>query len=236
LQIVREENQFINHRLQTHLYQCVRYYAKSKDKKKSDKGQKRKVEVNEELLAEVINVSALRDQMQSTIDKLKEDYTKNLSLRSASGSIESLPITFEGKNYILQELAQVVRKNPKTVVINMTAFPQVIPTVIQAITKSGMNLNPQQDGTSLFIPIPKVTKEHRETLSKNAKALFIRSRDNIKDVQNKFLKTIKNKEKDGLAKDISQIVSEYVDYTASEHISTAEKIMEAKQQELLKDT
>lgn len=71
------------------------------------------------------------------------------------GSIESLPISFEGKDYVLQDLAQVVRKNPKTVVINMSAFPQVIPTVIQAISKSGMNLSPQQDGTTLFIPIPK---------------------------------------------------------------------------------
>lgn len=66
-----------------------------------------------------------------------------------------LPITYEGKDYTLQDVAQVVRKNPKTVVINMAAFPQVIPTVVQAISKSGMNLNPQQDGTTLFVPIPK---------------------------------------------------------------------------------
>jgi ribosome recycling factor len=72
-----------------------------------------------------------------------------------TGSVETLTVSFEGKEYELQELAQIVRKNPKTIVINMTAFPQAIQAALQSIEKSGMNLNPQQDGTTLFIPIPK---------------------------------------------------------------------------------
>lgn len=72
-----------------------------------------------------------------------------------TGSIESLEIQFDGKEYTLQELAEVVRKDPKTVVINMSVFPQAIPDTLKAINKSGLNLNPQQDGTTLFIPIPK---------------------------------------------------------------------------------
>lgn len=62
---------------------------------------------------------------------------------------------FDGKEHTLQELAQIVRKSPKTIVINMTVFPQAIPAVLKAIEKSGMNLNPQQDGTTLFVPIPR---------------------------------------------------------------------------------
>jgi ribosome recycling factor len=72
-----------------------------------------------------------------------------------TGSIETLPVSLEGKEYELQELAQIVRKNPKTIVINMSSFPQAIPAALQSISKSGMNLNPQQDGTTLFIPVPK---------------------------------------------------------------------------------
>jgi ribosome recycling factor len=36
----------------------------------------------------------------------------------------------------------------------MSSFPQAIPNVLQAIQVSGMNLNPQQDGTTIFIPVP----------------------------------------------------------------------------------
>lgn len=72
-----------------------------------------------------------------------------------TGSIETLPVSLDGKEYELQELAQIVRKNPKMIVINMTSFPQAIPAALQSIAKSGMNVNPQQDGTTLFVPIPK---------------------------------------------------------------------------------
>lgn len=71
------------------------------------------------------------------------------------GALESLPVTFEGDEYVLQDLAQIVRKNPKTIILNMISFPQAIPAVLESLKASGMNLNPQQDKTSIFIPIPK---------------------------------------------------------------------------------
>lgn len=64
-------------------------------------------------------------------------------------------VNLDGKEHTLQELAQIVRKNPKTIVLNMSVFPQAIPAALKAIQKSGMNLNPQQDGTTVYIPVPK---------------------------------------------------------------------------------
>lgn len=71
------------------------------------------------------------------------------------GALDSLPVTFEGDEYVVQDLAQIVRKNPKTIILNMSSFPLAIPAVLESLKSSGMNLNPQQDKTSIFIPIPK---------------------------------------------------------------------------------
>jgi ribosome recycling factor len=70
------------------------------------------------------------------------------------GSIETIKVKFEGSDHALNELAQVARKNPKTLIVNCSSVPQAIPNILQAIKQSGMNLSPQQDGTTLFIPIP----------------------------------------------------------------------------------
>lgn len=207
-----------------------RNYAKGKDKKK-DKN--KKVTVNEEELNAVINVETMKHQMQSAIDNMKEDYIKNVSLRSTTGSLENLTVTYEGQENTLQELAQIIRKNPKTIVVNMTAFPQVIPNALEAIQKSGMNLNPQQDGTTLFIPIPKVTKEHREILAKSAKSIFVKCRDSIKDVQSKYNRTIKNKEKGGLSQDTSQASQNQVNSVGEQFVAQAQKIYQDKEAELL---
>ena len=93
--------------------------------------------------------------MLKSIENLQNDYIAHLSLRSTTGSMEKIKVHFEGDDYPLEELAQISRKNPKNIIVNMSAFPTAIPATLEALQKSGMNLNPQQDGTTLFIPIPK---------------------------------------------------------------------------------
>lgn len=215
-----------NHQI---LISTQRFYAKGKDKKK-DKISKGKVEINESQMKEFVDLDQLNNQMQKHLQGLKDEFVKNLSLRSTSGAIETLTVIVEGKEHELQELAQISRKNPKTVIVNMIAFPQTIPDVLKAIEKSGMNLNPQQDGTTLFIPIPKVTKEHRENLSKNAKTLFIKCRDNIKDVQNSQIKKLKRK--DDLPKDDIFTIQNQITALANKYISEGEKMLASKQNEL----
>jgi ribosome recycling factor len=207
----------------------TRHYAKSKDKKK-EKG-KSKVAINESELSEALNVESLKNQMQKALDLLKNDFLKHLSVRTNAGSIEGLPIEFDGKTHTLQELAQIVRKNPKMLVVNMSVFPQAIPAALKAIEKSGMNLNPQQDGTTLYIPVPKVTTEHRENLAKSAKTLFIKCRDSIRDVQVKQVKSLKKKDK--LSQDTARNFEQQVIAIADGFISEAEKILESKQKELI---
>lgn len=206
----------------------TRQYSKSKDKKKEKKPHK--IEINEQQLSEVFNYQGVKGQMENTIKHMHEDFVKQLSLRSASLAIEKLRVNVDGKEHELQQLAQISRKNPKTVVVNMIGFPQLIPDVLLAIDNSGMNLNPQQDGTTLFIPIPKVTKEHRENLSKNAKSLFIKCRDALKDLQNKTIKKVKNKK---ISEDEMYSIQNQITAMTDKYVGEATKILEAKQKELL---
>lgn len=211
---------------------CITYrnYAKNKDRGKDKKG-KAKVIVNATEMSELISVDKLKDRCMASIDKMKDDFAKNLSLRSTTGSIDSLIVKFEGKDYELQELAQIVRKNPKTIVINFSSFPQAIPDALKSIQNSGLNLNPQQDGTTLFVPVPKVTKEHREALAKNAKALYIKCRDNIKDVQNDYLKKVKKAE--SVSEDMIFSVSKQISAMCDEFQNNAKAVYEAKHEELV---
>lgn len=210
--------------------QFTRNYAKGKDKGK-DKSKKLKVEVNEEQLSSVVNLEKLKAQMEKSLATMKDEFVKNLSLRSSTGAIETLKVSVDGKECELQELGQVIRKNPKTIVINLLGFPQLIPQVLIALNKSGMNLNPQQDGTTIFVPVPKITKEHRENLAKNAKALFIKCRDGVKDVQNNQLKKLKsNKE---ISSDLNHQIQNQIISVADLYIVEADKLLQIKQSELL---
>ena len=78
---------------------------------------------------------------------------------------DEVSVHFEGDNYPLKEIASISKKDPKKVVIDASAFPQASVNIMKALRDSGMNLNPQQDGLTIFVPIPKVTKEFREKLA-----------------------------------------------------------------------
>ncbi|EDW30208.1 GL22438 [Drosophila persimilis] len=104
---------------------------------------------------------------------------------------------------------------------------------MRAIAKSGMNLNPQQDGTTLFIPIPKVSKVHRENLSKNAKALFVKYRDAIRNVQNDHIRKLKKQPDVG--QDDAFAAQTQVTAIGDKFIAEADKLLASKQKELLGD-
>ncbi|GAB0098626.1 Ribosome recycling factor [Sergentomyia squamirostris] len=210
--------------------QMSQQLCKSKDRKKEQK-KPAKVEINEDLLREHTKYDVLMGQMQKALENLKEEYIRNISLRSAAGALEELKVKVDGKEHKLQELGQIVRKNPQVIVINLSGFPQTIPAVLTTLQKSGMNLNPQQDGTTLFVTIPPVTKEHRENLAKGAKALFVKCRDTIRTAQNDTVKKIKRSS--DISEDDSFSIQHQLVALGDKFVAEAEKIHEIKHKELL---
>lgn len=75
-----------------------------------------------------------------------------------------------------------------------------------------------------------MTKEHRENLAKNAKQLFVKCKDHIKDLQNKEMKQLKKK--DGVSEDSLRSVEQQIKAMADVYVGEAEKILEGKQKEL----
>lgn len=66
-----------------------RFYAKGKSRGGSDGKNKKKTvtSVNENELAEIVAVDTMKVQMQKALDMLKDEYIRNLSLRSTTGKI-----------------------------------------------------------------------------------------------------------------------------------------------------
>ncbi|XP_060075087.1 ribosome-recycling factor, mitochondrial-like [Ylistrum balloti] len=166
-----------------------------------------------------------RVQLQWQCDHLKEQYLTQLGLRTTPSSYESLVVTLDKSHTVpLNQLAQVIQKSPQLIQINMDASPQYVKEVKTALMKSGLNINPQQEGTSLFITTPKVTREHRENLAKNAQKLFNDTKEKMVGFQAKQLKTAKRNDDKNLDAEIRKLYQEY--------LKKAESMMTKKQKDL----
>lgn len=49
---------------------------------------KSKVVINENQLSEVVNIETMKSQLQKSLDQLKEDFIKHVSLRSTTGTVD----------------------------------------------------------------------------------------------------------------------------------------------------
>jgi ribosome recycling factor len=218
--------------LQPHsgILSCCRSYAK----KGKDKGGKlhKKITLTSEQLEGLVSMEKVQEEFDHVLEDLKDKFIHQLSVRTTQGVFDKLIIKTPDGNLPLIQLGQVVQKSPQLLTINMAPSPQYITHVKAALEESGLNINPQQDGTSLFIPLPKVTKEHRENLSKGAKALSEKSKKHLRDIYSKYSKTIKNT-KEGYASDIITAADDMVQDLMHEMVHKVEEMTKAKQQDLL---
>lgn len=209
----------------------VRGYAKRSQGKPQRGGKVKTALLTDEELADIINISHYHRELNEAAEKLKQDFFKHMSIHSIAGSIDTLIVNIEDGEYPLNELAQISKKNPSLIAINMAGFPEGLKPVLQAINESGMGINPQQEGTMLYLPVPKITREHRENMAKNAKSLFVKAKEEVRHIQNYYVKEAKNKT--DLSEDLVHSAVSQIMGIAEQCVISMEKVMKLKQQELL---
>uniref|UniRef100_A0A0B6ZY78 Ribosome-recycling factor, mitochondrial n=1 Tax=Arion vulgaris TaxID=1028688 RepID=A0A0B6ZY78_9EUPU len=214
----------------SYILSVCRTYA-SKGKNKGGKSHK-KIVLSQEQLEGLINLEEVKKEFDDVLDDLKDKFIHQLTVRTTQGVFDNLVIKTPDGNFPLIQLGQVIQKSAQLLTINMTPSPQYITHVKAALEQSGLNINPQQDGTSLFIPLPKVTKEHRENMAKNAKSLSEKSKKHLRDVYSKYSKKIKNV-KEGHPSDIVSAADDMVQDLMHEMTNKVEEMTTAKQQELM---
>ena len=134
----------------------------------------------------------------------------------------------------MNEIASLSKKDPKKVIIDASAFPQAATNIMTAIRDSGMNLNPQQEGLTIYVPIPKVTKEFREKLAAGAKKKLTESKDSFRKVQNKYIKKVSESELSGeVSKDDARAASDAIKSITDNFMSLGDQLCANKCKDIL---
>ncbi len=93
-------------------------------------------------------------------------------------------------------------------IIDLIDAPEYAKAVYDTVVNSKLNSNPSLDKTTIYLPIAKITREHRETLSTTAKVKSEAAIKKIRDVESKALRKAKEHKKAN--KDLIFNVSQYV--------------------------
>ncbi|PIK45424.1 putative ribosome-recycling factor, mitochondrial isoform X2 [Apostichopus japonicus] len=202
--------------------------------KMAKKGKKHKAKVNVTSSADpnILDLNAVNGEMQKVLENLQQEFVKTLTLRTSHGALDHIQVTTKDGKFPLNNLAQISSKTPTTLSINMSSFPQALDSAVKALQNSGMNLNPQVQGAVITVPIPKVTKEHRETLAKTAKSICDKAKVNLRNVRGNFLTKIK-KSKSDTSKDVIFQLEKQLQQVLDNHNGKADEMLTAKSKELI---
>ncbi|XP_029470264.1 ribosome-recycling factor, mitochondrial isoform X2 [Rhinatrema bivittatum] len=205
----------------------------TKKSKAKGKGQvEAKVNINTSLVEDIIDLEEVKKDMQAVMESLKEDFSKNLSIRSSPGALDHISVTTKDGKFPLNQLGQISVKSPQLLVINMAGFPENTAAAVKALRESRMNLNPEVDGTIIRVPVPKVTREHRENLAKLAKQLTNKGKESLRRVRSSAMVDVK-KAKSTVSEDVIKLIEKQIQQMADGSMVEMDKQLTTKTKELL---
>ncbi|XP_078282116.1 ribosome-recycling factor, mitochondrial isoform X2 [Rhinoraja longicauda] len=155
-----------------------------------------------------------------------------LATKKTKGALDHITVTTSEGKFPLNHLGQVSMKSPQLILVNMTSFPETTVAVTQAIRESGMNLNPEVDGTLIRVPIPKVTREHRENLTKLAKQITNKSKESLRKLRTNAIAQVK-KSKESVSEDTIRLLEKQIQQMVEDIAADMDKHLVAKTKELL---
>lgn len=188
--------------------------------------------INSALVEDIISLDEVKMDMNAALDALKEDFKRNLRIRTSPGALDHIVVTTEDGKFPLNQLAQISMKSPQLIMVNMSSFPEATAAAARALRQSSMNLNPEADGTVIKVPVPKITREHRENLAKLAKQFSDKTKDSVRRVRSNAITQVK-RAKEGHSEDTIHLVEKRIQQMADSVTLDIDQLLSAKTKELL---
>ncbi|XP_039362546.1 ribosome-recycling factor, mitochondrial isoform X1 [Mauremys reevesii] len=238
-----------------HQTMLTRHLATKKAKAKGKGQTQARVNINAALVEDIVSLGEVNGEMQAVVEALREEFGKNLTIRTSPGALDHITVTTKDGKFPLNQLGQISLKSPQLIIVNMASFPENTAAAIKAIRESGMNLNPEVDGIIIRVPVPKfsspekpsdtlstihktfthvrrVTREHRESLARHARQLTNKAKDSLRKVRSNAVNQVK-KAKSTVSEDTIKLVEKQIQQMADDTAAEMDKLLAGKTKELL---
>lgn len=208
-----------------------------KASKKSNKLIRPKVPLDVGEMSQVIPMDVYNSKSDMIVDDFKTHLEKNLTTRATTTSLETLKISLEGLSEPLElrDIAQISMKGSNLIVINLSPLPEAVKPTMNALNELG-NMNPQCEVNNIFVPIPRVTREHREHLVSLAKQSASSTKDKLKALFSEFsskAKSLKMSKSGGVSEDLIHNTVENLKFDMNKRLVEIDKLLETKTNQLL---
>ncbi|MGA9852388.1 MAG: ribosome recycling factor [Gammaproteobacteria bacterium] len=172
-------------------------------------------------------------RMHKSVETLKDALARLRTGRAHTSLLDHLRVSYYGSEVPLNQVANVTAGDARTLII--TPWEKQMVTVIEkAIMTSGLDLTPATAGNVIRVPMPQLTEERRREIIKVARqeteAARVAVRNVRRDANTELKAWLKDKK---ITEDQERRAQEDIQKLTDRHIADIDKILAAKEAELL---
>jgi ribosome recycling factor len=179
------------------------------------------------------DIDDLQRRMDSALDVLKKEFQ---GLRTGRASVHLLePVTVEayGSTMTLNQVASISVPEPRMITVQVWD-KGLSQAVERAIRDSGLGLNPAAAGQLIRVPIPALSAERRQELTKVAHRYAEQARVAVRNVRRDGMDMLKRMERDHeLSEDEHKLWADEIQALTDKHVKTVDELLQHKDAEIL---
>jgi ribosome recycling factor len=175
----------------------------------------------------------LRRRMDGALDALRREFGGLRTGRASVHLLDPVMVKAYGSDMPLNQVGTVNVPEPRMLTVQVWDRG-LVSAVEKAIRDANLGVNPQADGQLVRVPIPELSSERRQELTKLAHKYAEQGRVAVRNVRRDGMETLKKLEKDGkISEDDHRRRSEEVQKLTDDHIKKVDEAMAQKEKEIL---
>jgi len=175
----------------------------------------------------------LRRRMDSALEALQREFAGLRTGRASAHLLDKVVVKAYGSDMPLNQVGNVNVPEPRLISVQVWDRGLVV-AVEKAIREAGLGLNPVTDGQLVRIPIPELSQERRQELTKIAHKYAEQARVAIRNVRRDGMDALKKMEKDGkISQDDHRHRSDEVQKMTDGHIKKVDETLAQKEKEIM---
>jgi ribosome recycling factor len=172
-------------------------------------------------------------RMGKSIESLKHEFSKIRTGRAHPSLLDQVMVSYYGSETSIAQVANISVEDARTLSISPWE-KNMISAIEKAILKSDLGLNPNNNGIVIRIPLPALTEERRKALVKAVKHEAENGRVAIRNIRRDSNSEIQRLLKDKkISEDDAHDSEERIQKLTDQYIKDVEKLLEAKEADLL---
>jgi ribosome recycling factor len=178
-------------------------------------------------------LNELGRRMDGALEALRREFAGLRTGRASAHLLDPVMVKAYGGEMPLNQVGTVSVPEPRMITVQVWDRGLVTP-VEKAIRDANLGVNPQSDGQLVRIPIPELSRERRQELTKLAHKYAEQGRIAVRNVRRDGMESLKKMEKDGkISEDEHRRLNDEVQKATDEHVKKVDEALAQKEKEIL---